>query len=255
MSSSNTEEELELIRSSLMPEESLQESETTPNQFTITSADSPYRIHFDVADQSKADAATLFQIKTDVMAREEALGWAQWVQEKVDGGWNEAVETGYPFYHMITTHFLPILQTNNVVAEEDVHKEPTLRETNYEPGHLLFTSHHLLSPTKRRLLNSLSSSLHLKGFGKVGYPGIIFAQGDLTDLEDFAKEVKSWQWLALKLRVLEPDKENTEKERQRRGRWEEVTKIGEALEWLRGVGKEYLLTDSGIGVTSADSKK
>ncbi|KAJ9123715.1 hypothetical protein QFC24_003489 [Naganishia onofrii] len=254
MSGSNTEEELELIRSSLMPEETLQESESVRNQFTITSADSPYRIHFTSTEQD-VEAASRFQIKSDVMAREEALGWAQWIQEKVDESWSEAVETGYPFYHMITTHFLPILQTNNQVVEEDVHQDPIPRESNYEPGHLLFTSHHLLSPTKRRLLNSLSSSLHLKGFGKVGYPGIIFAQGDLTDLEEFAREVKSWQWLALKLRVLENDKGSTQKGRQGRGQWEEVTKIGEALEWLRGVGKEYLLTDSGIGVTSADTKK
>ncbi|KAJ9090930.1 hypothetical protein QFC19_009356 [Naganishia cerealis] len=255
MSARDQEEELELIRSSLMPEESLQANNTLPDQFTITSADSPYRIHFTVVNNGDKENATLFQIKSEVMAREEALGWAQWVQEKVDESWDEAVETGYPFYHMISTHFLPILQADAQATENSAGKESITRETNYQPGHLLFTSHHLLSPTKRRLLSSLCSSLHLKGFGKVGYPGIIFAQGDLTDLEEFAREVKSWQWLALKLRVLEADKESTEKERQGRGRWEEVTKIGEALEWLRGVGKEYLLTDSGIGVTSAESKR
>lgn len=93
MSGSNTEEELELIRSSLMPEETLQESESVRNQFTITSADSPYRIHFTSTEQD-VEAASRFQIKSDVMAREEALGWAQWIQEKVDESWSEAVETG-----------------------------------------------------------------------------------------------------------------------------------------------------------------
>lgn len=162
----------------------------------------------------------------------------------------------YPLYYMITTHFLPILQENSCnKQEEEVSKDPPIQQAAYRPGHLLFTSHHLLSPTKRRLLSSLSSSLHLKGFGKTGYPGIIYAQGDLADLEEFAREVKSWQWLALKLRVLEADSSSVEQERPGRGKWEEVTKIGEALDWLRCVGKEYLLTDFGIGVSSSEGKK
>jgi hypothetical protein len=162
----------------------------------------------------------------------------------------------YPLYYMITTHFLPILQENSCnKQEEEVSKDSPIQRAAYQPGHLLFTSHHLLSPTKRRLLSSLSSSLHLKGFGKTGYPGIIYAQGDLADLEEFAREVKSWQWLALKLRVLEADLSSKEQERPGRGKWEEVTKIGEALDWLRSVGKEYLLTDSGIGVSSSEGKK
>lgn len=157
---------------------------------------------------------------------------------------------------MITTHFLPILQDNPAkVGTEEPPQQDRIQQSAYQPGHLLFTSHHLLSPTKRRLLSSLSSSLHLQGFGKTGYPGIIYAQGDLTDLEEFAREVKSWQWLALKLRVLEPDRGSKAVQRPGRGKWEEVTKIGEALDWLRSVGKEYLLTDSGIGVSSAEGKK
>ena len=162
----------------------------------------------------------------------------------------------FPYFYMISTHFLPVLQEHTMERQEArPAKDPTSQQVAYQPGHLLFTSHHLLSPTKRRLLSSLSSSLHLKGFGKVGYPGIIFAQGDLIDLEEFAREVKSWQWLALKLRVLEIDTTGRKQDRPGRGEWEEVTKIGEALEWLKGVGKEYLLTDSGFGVNSSDKKK
>ena len=157
---------------------------------------------------------------------------------------------------MVSTHFLPILQEHLAETQDTTPaKDNTSQQVTYQPGHLLFTSHHLLSPTKRRLLTSLSSSLHLKGFGKVGYPGIIYAQGDLCDLEDFAREVKSWQWLALKLRVLEPDTSNEKTMRPGRGEWQEVSKIGEALEWLRGVEKAYLLTDSGFGANPSDKKK
>jgi hypothetical protein len=157
---------------------------------------------------------------------------------------------------MISTHFLPVLQEHTFETPENrPARDTTTQQAAYQPGHLLFTSHHLLSPTKRRLLSSLSSSHHLQGFGKVGYPGIIYAQGDLADLEDFAREVKSWQWLALKLRVLESDTSRDKQTRPGRGEWQEVTKIGEALEWLKSVGKDYLLTDSGFGVNSSEKRK
>lgn len=162
----------------------------------------------------------------------------------------------FPYFYMISTHFLPVLQEHALETTENrPAKAATSTQVTYQPGHLLFTSHHLLSPTKRRLLSSLSSSHHLKGFGKVGYPGIIYAQGDLPDLEDFAREVKSWQWLALKLRVLEVDTTDDKQTRPGRCEWQEVTKIGEALEWLKAVGKDYLLTDSGFGVNSSEKKK
>ena len=33
----------------------------------------------------------------------------------------------------------------------------------------------------------------------------------------------------------------------RKGQWEELTKVGEAVDWLKKIGKEHLLLDVGIG--------
>lgn len=89
------EEELELIRSSLLPTETVEESATTPNQFTILSADSPYRIRFTVSkDEGTTTTLPAFQLTSDTMRKEEAVGWAQWVDEKLAGSWEEATGTG-----------------------------------------------------------------------------------------------------------------------------------------------------------------
>lgn len=85
------EDELELIRSSLLSSETLQPGETDSSQYTITSADSPYRIHF---TSIKVGETPVFQLKSDDMGREEAVGWSQWVEEKRAESWEEALGTG-----------------------------------------------------------------------------------------------------------------------------------------------------------------
>jgi hypothetical protein len=85
------EEELELIRSSLLPSETLQPDEADSSQYAITSADTPYRIHFTAI---QAGEAPVFQLKSDDMGREEAVGWSRWVEEKLAESWKEALATG-----------------------------------------------------------------------------------------------------------------------------------------------------------------
>ena len=115
--------------------------------------------------------------------------------------------------------------------------------------HALLTSHHLIAPSKRKDLSSLSHDLKLVGFAKIGHPGIMYVEGEPEDVDEWLKEVKTWQWLALRVRVgSEPlDAPRNDKGPARRGSWKEVEKIGEALEWLRDRGRESLLLDIGMG--------
>lgn len=140
--------------------------------------------------------------------------------------------------------------------DDDVAERTITQSQVYEPAHLLFTSHHLLAPSKRKDLASLSSRYKLLAFGKVGHPGIIYAEGDYADLETVAREIKSWQWLALRMRALErlPDGKGgaTGSTGPRaKGSWEEVDKLGDAVEWLRKLGREKLLLDIGFGAGGA----
>lgn len=100
------------------------------------------------------------------------------------------------------------------------------------------------------------------GFSKVGHPGIYYAVGDKDDLEEWMREVKSWNWLALRVRVgVEPirdaevelegrGKESGARGGKGRGDWVELKKIGDALEWLKKRGREQMLLDIGIGGSS-----
>ncbi|KAF8547705.1 hypothetical protein OG21DRAFT_1424299, partial [Imleria badia] len=68
--------------------------------------------------------------------------------------------------------------------------------------HAFLTSHHFISPTKRRTLQQLSSQLGITGSAKVGYPGIVY--GPQEAVEAFVRDVKGVQWLALRVRFVEP---------------------------------------------------
>lgn len=139
--------------------------------------------------------------------------------------------------------------------------------------HVLIVTHHLISPTKRKNLLHLASSLNLVGFSKIGHPGILYAQGGRDELGEWLREVKGWNWLALRVRVaVEPvpvhrgaadaggagcsadqrdgDKVSKQGESKARGDWRELGKLGEAMEWLAKRGREGILVDAGVGSRS-----
>jgi hypothetical protein len=175
-------------------------------------------------------------------------------------GCAESNGLSYPLYQLLTIHLLPILAPEAPSPPPSISRNDNPQsQTSSQPHHALLTSHHLLSPTKRKNLLSLSSSLSLAGFSKTGHPGIMYAIGDHDDLVEWIKEVKSWQWLALRVRIsAEPvecialnsrGKEDGARGGKGRGEWTELEKVGEALEWLRARGREDILTDVGIGAS------
>ena len=130
--------------------------------------------------------------------------------------------------------------------------------------HALLTSHHLVSPTKRRNLQKWSSELSLCGFAKVGYPGCIYAEGPQSAVEDFVKRIKAMQWLALRVRFSEPlDAERFGRLADRRHvnagsdtrapRWIELEKVGDVVQEMRRAGREDFVTEIGLGSTGASS--
>ncbi|KAF8956475.1 hypothetical protein BDZ97DRAFT_188208 [Flammula alnicola] len=125
-----------------------------------------------------------------------------------------------------------------------------------EPFHVLFTSHHLISPNKRRSLQQWSSSLSLTGFAKVGYPGVIYAKGERASIEEFVDNVKAMQWLALKVRFVEPlpARGSTPAAPGEPRTWKELQKVGEVVEEMRRIGREEYIIEMGIGSAGINSK-
>lgn len=111
--------------------------------------------------------------------------------------------------------------------------------------HCLLTSHHLIAPSKRRDLFSLSHSYNLFGFHRTGSPGLIYASGAGSDIAAFVQEVKSWQWKALRVRIVE----NVEKsDGEKAGSWTEVEKVADVLRMMKDLKRMELVTAFGIGV-------
>ena len=87
----------------------------------------------------------------------------------------------------------------------------------------------------------------------MGYPGVIYAEGEGSCIEEFVDNVKAMQWLALKVRFVEPlDAEYSTSESISEGdgearRWKEFQKVGEVVEEMRKLGREAYVVEMGIG--------
>ena len=133
------------------------------------------------------------------------------------------------------------------INSESVTPSPALpRRQPAERYHALLTSHHLISPTKRRSLQAWSSDLCISGFAKVGYPGVIYAEGDRGAVEDFVQRIKAMQWLALRVRFTEELPSELASPDVSRS-WTFLEKVGEVVEEMRRLGREEYVVEMGIG--------
>ncbi|KAF9473889.1 hypothetical protein BDN70DRAFT_843035 [Pholiota conissans] len=265
-------EELQLIQCSLLPTEHLtfQEDSTwkdalqkfTEDSYPDTShlKSSPsIGIHVDDAKISfkigtnMEPAKITFSVRGEGITRVEQERWRSLVAEVM----KEISDSEYPAYQLISLHLLPLLHEEMQSAQSQIlHEEvatnvATLRDN--ELFHVLFTSHHLISPNKRRSLQQWSSSLSLSGFAKVGYPGVIYAQGERFNVEEFVDNVKAMQWLALRVRFVEPLLLPTGGTETAPRSWKEFQKVGEVVEEMRRIGREEFVVEMGIGSAGSNN--
>ncbi|KAG1804090.1 hypothetical protein EV424DRAFT_1330855 [Suillus variegatus] len=220
-------------------------------KFQVKTTDA--RIFFEVQfperypEDSDVDTAQVpfISVNGEGISRDEHYRWRAFVQEKSA----EVQGDDFPIYQLLCMHLLPKLHedghsvdtagTMDIIEQQSTNRLP-------EPAdyHTLLTSHHLVSPTKRRSLQRWSSELSISGFAKVGYPGVIYAQGSQENIQEFVANVKSMQWLALRVRFVEPiDLANDEHHRG----WTEFQKVGEVVEEMKRRGRDKYITEMGIG--------
>ncbi|KAJ7077589.1 hypothetical protein C8R43DRAFT_1053699 [Mycena crocata] len=181
-------------------------------------------------------------IKGDNISRSEQEHWQKIVQEKLD----EIGGSEFPVYQLLCLHLLPLLHERIPAILSYSEEHPPVASVPGARFHALFTSHHLISPKKRRSLQQWSNSLAVTGFAKVGYPGVIYAQGEQSNVEEFVENVRAMQWLALRLRFLEPLPVDGDGAAQAQG-WRELEKVGEAVEVMRQLGREDWIVEMGVG--------
>ncbi|KAJ3854360.1 hypothetical protein EV368DRAFT_36908 [Lentinula lateritia] len=201
----------------------------------------------------------LVAVKGEDISRDEQERWVRIVKEK----FKDIGDSEYPIYQLFSLHLLPMLheEADNIhVDRETQFLEPksahqdalSLRSSHCSSSkvmyHALFISHHLISPTKRRNLQQWSMSLSISGFAKVGYPGVIYAEGMQENIEEFVDNVKAMQWLALRLRFMEPVLEGVDSHiSASRRQWTEFQKVGDVMEEMRRIGRQKYVVEMGIG--------
>lgn len=156
----------------------------------------------------------------------------------------------FPVYQLLSSYLLPLVH-EELTSRPVTHAEtPVSVHSSIDAGfrplfHVLLTSHHLISPQKRKSLRQWSEEHNLSGFAKVGYPGIIYCSGFQPDIQQFVYKVKSMQWLALHVKFLEPLP--CQQATLNQPSWKELEKIGEVVEELKRYGRERYAYDFGIG--------
>ncbi|KAG1842264.1 hypothetical protein DFJ58DRAFT_609624, partial [Suillus subalutaceus] len=153
----------------------------------------------------------------------------------------------YSIYQLLCMHLLPKLNEDGHSIDAGLSKSMDIldrQSTNHLPEtayyHALVTSHHLVSPIKRRSLQRCSSELSISGFAKVGYPGVIYAQGSQENVHEFVANVKSMHWLSLKMRLWNLRIWPTIGCHQGRS---EFRSVGEVVEEMRRCGRDKYITE------------
>ncbi|KDR86089.1 hypothetical protein GALMADRAFT_54140 [Galerina marginata CBS 339.88] len=215
-----------------------------------------FEITLSEVDHDGGRLGSLVSVKGEDISRDEQERW----QSIIAGQLKDLKEcdTEFLFYELLSVCLLPLVheeleRRSNLDSEEAKRdaSDKVASSPEKEIYHALFTSHHLISPNKRRSLQNWSSSLSLTGFAKVGYPGVIYAEGQRPNIEEFVDSVKAMQWLALKLRFVEPlpkSKDSSALAAGIAGRsWKEFEKVGEVVEEMRRLGREEYVVEMGIG--------
>ena len=79
---------------------------------------------------------------------------------------------------------------------------------------------------------------------------MIYAQGQQKDVEEFVGNIKKMQWLALRVRFVEPLEANLASSGESKKKWSEFQKVGEVVEEMRRLGRERFVVELGIGSAS-----
>ncbi|KAL0952114.1 hypothetical protein HGRIS_008744 [Hohenbuehelia grisea] len=190
------------------------------------------------------------------------------IKEKLEEIEQSQIEN--PLFQLVSLHLVPLLhddlskQHDQPIRSLAANGADTAQQTD-PTYHVLFTSHHLIAQSKRRALQQWASEHNLLGFAKVGHPGVIYAYGPRSGIDELVRNVKALQWLALRVRFVEPlDEGHSPNEGggggtlgagdvQGRPRWVEFEKVGKVVEEMRRLGREAFVVEMGIG--SAGNEK
>ncbi|THH31030.1 hypothetical protein EUX98_g3168 [Antrodiella citrinella] len=197
------------------------------------------------------EPAAMVAVRGDQISRADQERWQRVVRECAA----EVVDSEYPVYELMSSLLLRLHEAETTLTSMTEQEDMSISSPNPAHSesiyHALLTSHHLVSPSKRRNLQSWSSQLSISGFAKVGYPGIIYCEGLQRNVEEFVANIKAMQWLALKVRFVEPLPSGGvvggPAEDKDRKRWTEFEKVGEVVQEMKKLRRDNYVVEMGIG--------
>ena len=65
---------------------------------------------------------------------------------------------------------------------------------------VLLWYHHIRAPGKKRAINDWAAELRLHGLVKHGWPGIVYAEGEAADVDEYVHRLRGLRWKAMALR-------------------------------------------------------
>lgn len=88
----------------------------------------------------------------------------------------------------------------------------------------------------------------------------MYCEGSQSDVEEFVDSVKAMQWLALRLRFIEPLESRygrlsiKSSRHTLERRWIEFEKVGEVVEFMRQIERDNFVTGMGLGPPDPSSE-
>lgn len=60
--------------------------------------------------------------------------------------------------------------------------------------------HHIINPTKRRVVREWALELGLSGFSKIGWPGVVIVEGRESDAQEYVRRLQRLRWKQIVVR-------------------------------------------------------
>lgn len=108
----------------------------------------------------------------------------------------------YPALEWLLAQWEPLVQEHILSKTQPSDKEDSSAEQSTERVWMYF--HHIYSSKKRSAILALSGQLKLGGFCLSGKPGIICVEGPESACEEFVRQLRSWTWKRMTVRLREP---------------------------------------------------
>ncbi|MCO5565895.1 hypothetical protein L7F22_019570 [Adiantum nelumboides] len=105
--------------------------------------------------------------------------------------------------------------TTEIPLQTDTSSQPSIENshavenkanqpTKVEMLRVIFWTHHLKAPSKKRDMNKWCSELQIYGLVKSGYPGFLCFEGMREDVEEIVRRIKALQWHAITVKTETP---------------------------------------------------